>query len=109
MFGIGTCSAIAFALFANKAKPSIAGLTTIAALPQAGGQASSLPPERNEGWDGIMKEGEEKLNALGYQVKDGQIEKVQMKAPYFDWEAETPLPAIDLGFVGGMNADENQG
>lgn len=50
-------------------------LTTVAAIPQAGGQAASLAPERNEGWDGIMKEGEQKLNALGYEVKDGLIEK----------------------------------
>lgn len=78
-------------------------LTTIAALPQAGGQASCLPAE--VGKPDIMKEGEEKLNALGYQVKDGQIERsVQMKAPYFDWEAETPLPAIDLGMIGGTGA-----
>ncbi len=62
-------------------------LTTIAALPQAGGQASSLPAEVG------------KKNQLLFQTADGEAATVQMKAPYFDWEAETPLPVIDLGLL----------
>jgi hypothetical protein len=54
-------------------------LTTIAALPQAGGCMSSLPPEVTT-WEDLI------FPTIDYESAEAEV--VQMKAPYFQDEAQ---------------------